>query len=360
MIAMRERKRAAALRTVRHGFLTALLAVAAAPAFANTACEAEPGVQMASFGGDVQDGAAVSLPAGASFVTLTPIEHGWRIGLKTGGGEDLPVLAPPIRPLETNPVNIAGWHFRNAANTGPNIGDVNAPQQVRTFVFGRAAVRELLEGAPPPGSRLPPETGEAGDGRLTIDDFRLTDLSPGQKARMIYLKVSGCLTWRTPPREPDLALDAEPGANHEPVVAAMRRCRLDPRSHRLSSRMTRDSDGGQAWLEPDLNGDGKKDFVASIIRRSDGAPGLAMCLSAGDRLILAGFEGRIGRHLDPAFFDRADFWSVHPPGQVAQANQEGAPPYLKGEGVLLGKQDASSVLVYLDDGLRVSSYWQGD
>jgi hypothetical protein len=49
-----------------------------------------------------------------------------------------------------------------------------------------------------------------------------------------------------------------------------------------------------------------------------------------------------------------------PRGPVAQANEEGPPPVLQGDAILLGKEDSSSVLVYLDRALRVSSYWQGD
>jgi hypothetical protein len=43
------------------------------------------------------------------------------------------VATPPFRGL--NARSIEGWHFRNEANTGPNRGDVNAPQEEREFLF---------------------------------------------------------------------------------------------------------------------------------------------------------------------------------------------------------------------------------
>ena len=43
------------------------------------------------------------------------------------------VATPPYRSI--NPRDIEGWHFRNRDNTGSNRGDVNAPQDVREFLF---------------------------------------------------------------------------------------------------------------------------------------------------------------------------------------------------------------------------------
>jgi hypothetical protein len=118
--------------------------------------------------------------------------------------------------------------------------------------------------------------------------------------------------------------------------------------------------GGQtAWLTPDMDGDGAADLVAAVDRLADGAPGLAICLAAGKRLILAGYDGRIGRHLDPAYFSSVDWWGVHA-GEVFQGGEEGPPPVLRGDAVLIGKEDSSSALLYLDERLRPASYWQGD
>ena len=43
-------------------------------------------------------------------------------------------LTPPWH-LVPNPRYVEGWHFRNASNTGPNDGSVNAPQETREFIF---------------------------------------------------------------------------------------------------------------------------------------------------------------------------------------------------------------------------------
>jgi hypothetical protein len=76
------------------------------------------------------------------------------------------------------PREIDGWHFRNADNTGPNTGDINAPQRERQFSF-----------------LLPGDTDVAsGAGSLVIADYGLADLEPGQQARMVYLRFDACLT----------------------------------------------------------------------------------------------------------------------------------------------------------------------
>ena len=125
--------------------------------------------------------------------------------------------------------------------------------------------------------------------------------------------------------------------------------------------MTAGREGGQAlFLTPDLDGDGRPDTVAAIARLTDGAPGLAICPGAGGPVIVAGYAGRIGRHLDPVYFGRADFWRVYPKGPVYQGGSEGPPPELTGDAILLAKEESSSVLVFLDKGGRVTSYWQGD
>jgi hypothetical protein len=192
-------------------FCCALLC--AAPALGETVCAAE-GWRSASFEGEAYGGNRAEAQAGPYVVTLTPIRYGWEIGVREANGQILPVFAPPLRPAETNPVFVAGWHFRNPDNTGPNTGEVNAPQTIRDFTFGALAIETLTNpdlltsgpGAAPPG--VPEGSGQ---GQLVIEDFGLADLSPGQQARMVYMKFSGCLEWNTGPElAPDLT--AEPVA----------------------------------------------------------------------------------------------------------------------------------------------------
>ena len=51
-------------------------------------------------------------------------------------------------------------------------------------------------------------------------------------------------------------------------------------------------------------------------------------------------------------------WTIHP-GPAGQGVAEGVPPTLKGDGITIGKDGASSALVYWD-GAAWTSYWQGD
>jgi len=146
-------------------------------------CAADPSYEIMTFAGEIGAGENFTKSfAGDLTFKLQPTADGWTIEVRTADGVDLSQITPPLRLIDTNPRNIAGWHFRNAANTGRNEGDVNAPQHRRAFVFGPAA----------PG----PAATEPGRGVVVIDDFGLGDLLPGKRARMVYLKFSGCLAWR--------------------------------------------------------------------------------------------------------------------------------------------------------------------
>ena len=333
--------------------LAILSSMASVPALATQGCGGDPGWASREFSGSVMAGDLYTHEAGRAAFILEPRTHGWRIGMRDADGLEMETFAPPLRPVETNPRNIAGWHFRNRANTGPNTGDVNAPQALRRFVFGTMA-RNLSR----PAERA---EGMGGLGSLTIDAFKLTEPVPGERAGFVSMDFTVCLVWqgggdRLPP-----IVDAEPGVAFERVVTQMKACGLDTAVYRLSDRMSQGSERGQApYLEPDLDGDNIPDLVVPVYRREDRAPGLAFCLIGDETLRLAGYSGRIGRHLDPAYFDSADWWSVHPKGPVWPGVAEGPPPELVGDGVTVGKEGASSVLVYLDADRQVRSYWQGD
>lgn len=81
------------------------------------------------------------LPNGLIF-SLIPTEYaelgwmGWIIQIESSSksGHDYSgIVTPPFRGV--NALQIIGWHFRNADNTGPNDGSVNAPQEERNFLF---------------------------------------------------------------------------------------------------------------------------------------------------------------------------------------------------------------------------------
>ncbi len=348
--------------------LSILFAIGGAlPAAATQGCSEDWQMDAASFSGEVYGDHEFVADAGLNDLVLQPTDFGWRITMRSKDGEGVAVTSPPLRPVETNPVNIAGWHFRNRANDGPNRGDVNAPQQERTFTFGRLATDparnpELItpNGQPPNAATVEPLEGEYGAGELVIEDYGLADLEPGQRARMVYMKFHGCVAWNRGSYEHSLASTADPEIAKN-VADAFAACGLDPQLYKLSGRMSRGREGGQrAWQEPDLDGDHLRDLAVPVTRLSDEAPGIAMCLRKERKLVLAGFDGRIGEHLDPGYFATADYWGIHEHRKVSQGVAEGDPPELAGDALLFGKEGASSVLLYLDQDLSPASYWQGD
>lgn len=340
--------------------LSCLIASAVLPsmALATQDCGGEPGWADAAFAGVVQSAELFEFQTPAFRFSLVPTDHGWRVQMFDADGTGLPVFAAPIRPVETNPLNIAGWHFRNRDNTAPNTGDVNAPQHHRRFAFGTlAAYPETGPELSAPGVTA---EGLGGLGELVVSAFRLTPPERGTRAAFVSLEFSVCLVWQGGGDRLDPIAVADPGIAYATVVSAMIGCGLDLALYELSDRMSHGREGGQnPWLEPDMDGDNIPDLVVPVTRRSDQAPGLAICLLGDETMVLAGYAGRIGRHLDPVYFGRADFWAVHE-GPVYQGAEEGAPPVLTGEAILLGKEEASSVLFYLDRNLAPSSYWQGD
>jgi hypothetical protein len=96
-----------------------------------------------SFTGDVVRGEKFekALPNGLVFNLLPTksAEEGWmgwviHIGPASESSHNYTgVVTPPFRGINT--LQILGWHFRNADNTGPNDGSVNAPQEERAFYF---------------------------------------------------------------------------------------------------------------------------------------------------------------------------------------------------------------------------------
>jgi hypothetical protein len=275
---------------------------------------------------------------------LIPAEHGWDLQLIARDGVDLSQVTPPFR-LAPNPRQLYGWHFRNQDNTGPNEGSVNAPQELRLFIFSPAL--EGTGGFKPSGDGLDREAVNQAEGRgwLRVVDHGLADLAPSQQARMVYLSFEACLSW--------------PKA----VTEALARTLVSPE---LVERLGACGLGAdfeiKAYLVPveiggDFDGDGALDFAVPIGRRADGKRAVALC-RAGTYLDVIGLEGEMG-HLTPTYFDRMDWWGLHPKGEVGQGVAEGPPPRLIGDAILLGLEEKSSVLVYWN-GQGYAAYWQGD
>lgn len=129
---------------------------------------------------------------------LEPAPAGWLITMReTGRDEDLARLTPPLH-FVPNPRELEGWHFRNAANTGPNEGDVNAPGKTRAFIFSPEVGRTIAG----PTATASPTREEieavraAGSGTLWIDDYRLDRIDSGQpRAGFAWLRFTVALEW---------------------------------------------------------------------------------------------------------------------------------------------------------------------
>ena len=205
------------------------------------------------------------LPNGWQF-RLIRVEHGWLIRLfdkdPALGAVDLSQITPPLRGGVPNARQIFGWHFRNADNTGPNEGEVNAPQYLRLFLFEPA-----LAGTG--GLRL--SDGDLnvddapGRGWLQIHELGLTDLLPDKRARANYLKFTGCLTWpRELPSDVQLRTDA---ADLE--IAG--RCGLDLKTWRVHALVS------PSVLGLDIDGDDANDLVFQITNRRTDERSLGLC-----------------------------------------------------------------------------------
>jgi hypothetical protein len=140
-----------------------------------------PGVYR--FQGTLQRGQTFSRNFGGFVFALVPQEYGWSIVISQGQQHDLQALTGPLH-FVPNPTDIEGWHFRNAANTGPNTGDVNAPDETRSFLFSpRWPHCEDAEGL-----------DKDGQGVLEITDMELGNLVQGGKANMLMMKFTVKLT----------------------------------------------------------------------------------------------------------------------------------------------------------------------
>jgi hypothetical protein len=168
-------------------------------------CRSEGGRRAARFQGTVKRGELFErkIPAGW-ILKLQPDPEGWFLSITVSGreGEDLSRLTPPWH-FVPNAREIEGWHFRNAANTGPSDGTVNAPQQLREFIFSPAVGRSIEYH----GSGTSPDdvakVRAFGRGWLFIEKYTLTPPSPGTRAAFEAMTFSVCLTWPAgPPTEP--------------------------------------------------------------------------------------------------------------------------------------------------------------
>ena len=151
------------------------------------ACDPGEGRVAVRLTGEISAGERFATPAGPGWTfALEPDTHGWMIRLLDRGGDDLSRITPPFH-FVPNPRALHGWHFRNRANTGPNLGDVNAPQRLREFIFDQGGGADW-----PIAERV---AAAEGRGAFEITAFSLSPPEPGERARMTALAFDACLSW---------------------------------------------------------------------------------------------------------------------------------------------------------------------
>lgn len=283
-----------------------------------------------------------ALPNGWVFA-LMRAETGWSVrlyeGEPVGNAADLTALTPPLRGVP-NPRDIFGWHFRNAANTAPNTGDVNAPQHMRAFVISPA-----LAGTAGPklsGDERPEPGPGDGIGWLQVVDFGLANPRPGTKASMNYLQFDACLSWPRTGDERDRLLDAASLEFTPEDTEIYGSCGLDLDRYALAAPFA------PRQLSGDFDGDGAGDLITRVRRKRDGTLGLATC-RAGTWHEMLGFVTYEG--LRGGFVDQMEAWEAFTPGQGVPRPLTGYDlPDADGDIIMLERIEKEAILLYRRDG----------
>lgn len=161
-------------------------------------CAPEAGRSLARIEGKVIAGQTFEATLGEFIFRLTPTPEGWLIGVfEKNGSEDLSRLTPPWHGLP-NPREVEGWQFRNADNTGPNEGSVNAPGEIRDFIFSPEVGKTIEYRGSATSAEDVTRVSAFGRGRLEIIDYGLSEPLAGERARFLWIRFSVCLSWPTP------------------------------------------------------------------------------------------------------------------------------------------------------------------
>lgn len=275
---------------------------------------------------------------------LIKTELGWSVRLydsePIGDATDLTSLTPPLRGAP-NPRDIVGWHFRNADNTGPNEGDVNAPQNMRAFVIspslaGTAGLRSS-GGPQTPGP-------DAGIGWLNVVDFGLANPVPGTKARMNYLQFDACLSWPRTEDEASRLLDEASLDYTDEDAETFGSCGLSLNEYTLDARY------GPRLLGGDLDGDGAIDEIAQVRRKSYNQRGLALC-RGGTWLDLIDLGNKVSGDMRPGYVNQVEAWQWFTPGTTTPRHMLGHDlPQADGDILVLERIEKEAVLIFWQGG----------
>lgn len=289
---------------------TVVLVATLQTAIAQT-CESSSTRHSQHISGEISGKHTFAAPVAEEWIfKLEPSQFGWELRLRDADGMDLSQITPPFG-MGPNPRQLHGWHFRNAANSATNTGEINAPQRLRLFRF--SAALSGTGGFRPPSTvtdptHLDPDP-DSGRGVLTIMDMGLADLEPGQKARMNYLKFDVCLTWPKSVEQIIEEVNAKSPVFPDEEKESMYGCGLDWQQYELSAWIL------PRWTGGDLDGDEAIDEIAPIVRKADGHRGIAIC-RAGTWVSVLGLDDEARQPLKAEYYSLADylnkveFWEV--------------------------------------------------
>jgi len=300
---------------------------AAVPATAEI-CEETPDRHAESISGEIAGSHIYSRPvARGRYFQLTPADYGWEISVLDTDGRDLTDKTPPLRGAP-NPRQLYGWHFRNAANTGPNTGDINGPQAERRFLIAESA------GAP------------AGAGWFIIRDMGLADLNAGQRARLVYMRFDACLTYLKTEEERRREADLQSPDFRDEEIEMVRACGLEADYEPDAWVLPR-------WQGADFDHDDALDFAVPVRRVSDGRRAVAIC-RAGTWLDVVGPGGvdidlgQSGRIAD--YMQKVEAWRAGPLEDLPIYDGADAPPDVAGDVLALERIEKSAYSLYRTDG----------
>ena len=232
------------------------LAAQRAPQQSPPACEADGTRNAEPFAGRVARGDSLVLTTPSGWILrLAPVEEGWVVQVTTRDreAEDLSRLTPPWH-FAANHRHLDGWHFRNADNTAPNDGSINAPGRLREFIFSPEVGRTIEYGGGRPTTEEVARARTYGRGWLFVESYTLSPPRRGERAVFESLEFRACLTWPRSTRD-------QRGSRYDAARVATRQA-----ERRFALRLVR---GGFAAREGDFLAAGLRVVVS--VSRSAGA-----------------------------------------------------------------------------------------